>query len=163
MIRHSLLQIFILLLQDLGYQSYNDDYAKSYSNVPTHIGQFTLAMDQVIYSPDLVTNIIVKNKRLKFQKEEEILTQQNVGLQVAMLYGETLSLENAIKIQEEDVKQSRETLAIARVREKTGVSGKEETLRWAGSLSYRERKTEKWLKLMWQVSIRSFNLISAWF
>jgi outer membrane protein len=128
------------LRMDLGYQSYNDDYAQSYSNVPTHIGQFTLAMDQVIYSPDLVTNIIVKNKRLKFQKEEEILTQQNVGLQVAMLYVETLMLENAIKIQEEDVKESRENLAIARVREKTGVSGKEETLRWAGRLSYREQK-----------------------
>ena len=136
----SVLRYLPTLRMDLGYQSYNDDYAKSYSDVPTHIGMFTLAMDQVIYSPDLVTNIIVKNKRLKFQKEEEILTQQNIGLQVAMLYVETLMLDNMIKIQEEDVKESRENLAIARVREKSGISGKEEALRWAGRLSDREQK-----------------------
>ena len=136
----SVLRYLPTLRIDLGYQSYNNDYAKSYSDVPTHIGMFTLAMDQVIYSPDLVTNIIVKNKRLKFQKEEETLTQQNIGLQVAMLYVETLMLENMIKIQEEDVKESRENLAIARIREKAGISGKEEALRWAGRLSDREQK-----------------------
>ena len=56
---------------DLGYQSYNDSYARSYAGVPTHAGQFTVAMDQVLYSPDLVTNIIVKHKKLKFDKAEE--------------------------------------------------------------------------------------------
>lgn len=136
----SVLRYLPTLRMDLGYQSYNDDYAKSYSDVPTHIGMFTLAMDQVIYSPDLVTNIIVKNKRLKFQKQEEILTRQNIGLQVAMLYLETLMLENMIRTQEEDVKESRENLAIARVREKAGVSGREEALRWAGRLSEKEQK-----------------------
>ena len=54
---------------DLGFQRYNSDYAESYSNVPTRVGQFTVAMDQVIYSPDLVTNIIVKHKKLKFNKK----------------------------------------------------------------------------------------------
>lgn len=136
----SVLRYLPTLRIDLGYQTYNDDYAKSYADVPTHIGQFTLAMDQVIYSPDLVTNIIVKNRKLKFQKEEELLTQQNVGLQVAMLYVDTLMLQNMIAIQEEDVKESRENLAIARVREKVGYSGPEEILRWSGRLSDKEQK-----------------------
>ena len=58
---------------DLGYQKYNDDYAESYTDVPRRVGQFTLGMDQVIYSPDLVTNIIVKHKKLKFEKAEKVL------------------------------------------------------------------------------------------
>lgn len=136
----SVLRYLPTLRMDLGYQSYNNAYAQSYTDVPTHAGMFTVAMDQVIYSPDLVTNILVKNKKLKFQKSEEILTQQNMGLDVAMLYVETLLLENVIKIQEESVIESRENLAIARVREKAGFSGREETLRWAGKLSESERQ-----------------------
>ena len=50
------------LRMDLGHQSYNDAYAKSYTDVPTRVGQFVVAMDQMIYAPDLVTNIIVKHK-----------------------------------------------------------------------------------------------------
>ncbi len=125
---------------DLGYQTYNSSYAKSYSNVPTRAGQFTIAMDQVIYSPDLVTNIIVKHKKLKFDKAEKILTEQNIGLNVGLLYLDTLILENMIKVQEEYVNESRENLAIARVREKMGLCGTEEILRWAGQLSESEKK-----------------------
>lgn len=125
---------------DLGYQTYNSDYAKSYSNVPTRVGQFTLAMDQMIYSPDLVTNIIVKHKKLKFDKAEKVLTEQNIGLNVGLLYIDTLILENMIKVQEEFVNETREDLAIARVREKMGLCGNEEILRWAGQLSESEKK-----------------------
>ena len=71
---------------DLGHQSYNDGYANSYSNIPTRAGQFTVAMDQVIYSPDLVTNIIVKHKKLKFDKAEKALTEATVGLDTGLLY-----------------------------------------------------------------------------
>ena len=53
---------------DLGYQSFNDSYSTFLFNIPTHAGQFTIAMDQVIYSPDLVTNIIVKHKKLNSTK-----------------------------------------------------------------------------------------------
>lgn|SRR5574344_127561 len=136
----SVLRYLPTLRMDLGYQTYNDDYAQSYNDVPSRAGQFVVAMDQVLYSPDLVTNILVKNKKLKFQKSEELLTQQNVSLDLANLYVETLMLENVIAIQEESVKESRENLAIARVREKTGFSGKEETLRWAGKLSEAEQQ-----------------------
>lgn len=125
---------------DLGYQTYNSDYAKSYSDVPTRVGQFVVAMDQVIYSPDLVTNIIVKHKKLNFDKAEKALTEQNIGLQVGLLYIDTLILENMIKVQEEYVKESRENLAIARVREKMGICGNEEILRWAGQVSESEKK-----------------------
>ena len=125
---------------DLGYQTYNSDFAKSYSDVPTSVGAFTLAMDQIIYSPDLVTNIIVKHKKLKFNKAEADLTKANTEYQVANLYIETLMLGNMLKIQEEYVQETRENLAIARVREKTGKCGYEEVFRWAGEVSEAEKK-----------------------
>ena len=125
---------------DLGFQRYNSDYAESYSNVPTRVGQFTVAMDKVIYSPDLVTNIIVKHKKLKFDKAEKVLTEQTIGLNAGFLYIDTLMLENMIKVQEEFVKETRENLAIARVRSKTGHCGTEEVLRWAGEVSEAEKK-----------------------
>jgi len=125
---------------DLGYQTYNSSYADSYSNVPSRVGQFTVAMDQVIYSPDLVTNIIVKHKKLKFDKAEEALTRANMEYQTGNLYIDMLMLENMIKVQEEYVQETREILAIARVREKTGKCGYEEVLRWAGEVSEAEKK-----------------------
>ena len=125
---------------DLGYQSYNDAYARSYSGVPTHAGQFTVAMDQVLYSPDLVTNIIVKHKKLKFDKAEELLTRANTEYHVGNMFIEVLMLENMIKVQEESVQETRENLAIARVREKTGKCGYEEVFRWAGQVSEEEKK-----------------------
>ena len=33
---------------DLGHQTYNKDYAMSYSGTPTRVGQFVLGLDQVI-------------------------------------------------------------------------------------------------------------------
>ena len=125
---------------DLGYQTYNSGYATSYSDVPTSVGAFTVAMDQVIYSPDLVTNIIVKHKKLKFDKAEHDLTKANTEYQVANLYIETLMLGNMLKVQEEFVQETRDNLAIARVREKTGKCGYEEVFRWAGEVSEAEKK-----------------------
>ena len=125
---------------DLGYQSYDDKYAKSYTDVPVHAGQFTIAMDQMIYAPDLVTNIIVKHKKLKFDKAERVLTSQAIGLNLGFLYIDTLIFENMIKVQEEYVKETRENLAIARVREKAGKCGSEEALRWAGQVNEAEKK-----------------------
>ncbi len=125
---------------DLGWQRYNDSYAESYAGVPSRVGQFTLGLDQVIYSPDLVTNIIVKHKKLKFDKAEHALTKANMEYQIAELYIQTLMLENIIKVQEESVQETRENLAIARVREKTGKCGYEEVLRWAGEVSESEKK-----------------------
>ena len=125
---------------DVGHQHYNGAYAASYSDVPHRGGQFILGMDQVLYSPDLVTNIIVKHKKLKFDKAENALTKANVEYQTANLFIDTLILENMIKVQEEFVQESRENLAIARVREKTGKCGYEEVLRWAGEVSEAEKK-----------------------
>lgn len=125
---------------DLGHQHYNGAYANSYSDVPHRVGQFVVGLDQVLYSPDLVTNIIVKHKKLKFDKAEAALTKANTEYQTAELYIDTLMLENMIKVQEEFVQETRENLAIARVREKTGKCGKEETLRWAGDVSEAEKK-----------------------
>ena len=45
-----------------------------------------------------------------------------------------------IKVQEEYVKETRENLAIARVREKAGRCGPEEALRWAGQVNEAEKK-----------------------
>ncbi len=125
---------------DLGYQTYNSDYARSYADVPTSVGAFTIGMDQILYSPDLVTNIIVKHKKLKFDKAESVLTKANTEYQTANLYIETLMLGNMIKVQEEYVQETRENLAIARVREKTGKCGYEEVFRWAGEVSEAEKK-----------------------
>lgn len=125
---------------DLGHQSYNDAYARSYSNVPTRVGQFTMALDQVIYSPDLVTNIIIKHKKLNFDKAEKVLTEASIGLDTGLLYIDMLMLENMIKVQDEYVQETRENLAIARVREKSGKCGNEEVLRWAGEVSESEKK-----------------------
>ena len=125
---------------DLGYQTYNKDYAYSYSDVPTHVGQFVVGMDQMIYAPDLVTNIIVKHKKLKFDKAEKDLTEANIGLQVSNLYLDTLIFENMIKVQEEYLQETRDNLAIAKVRKQTGKCGTEEVLRWAGEVSEAEKK-----------------------
>ena len=136
----SVLRYLPTLRIDLGHQSYNDSYAESYTDVPRTAGMFTVGIDQVIYSPDLVTNIIVKNKKLKFDKAERLLTEQTVGHNLGNLYIETLIFENMIKVQEELVKESRENLAIARVREKAGKCGPEEALRWAGHVNEAEKK-----------------------
>ena len=125
---------------DLGYQTYNSSYAESYSGVPTRAGAFTVAMDQILYSPDLVTNIIVKHKKLKFDKAEHALTQANTEFQAANLYVDALMLENAIKVQSEELQETRENLAMARVRQKTGKCGTEEIMRWAGQVSEEEKK-----------------------
>ena len=125
---------------DIGHQHYNGAYAASYADVPHRAGQFVLGMDQVLYSPDLVTNIIVKHKKLKFDKAENDLTKANMEYQTGDLFINTLMLENMIKVQEEFVQETRENLAIARVREKTGKCGYEEVLRWAGEVSEAEKK-----------------------
>ena len=136
----SVLRYLPTLRIDLGHQKYNDSYAESYTDVPRTAGLFTVGIDQVIYSPDLVTNIIVKNKKLKFDKAEKIITEQTVGHNLGNLYIETLIFENMIKVQEEYVKETRENLAIARVREKAGKCGPEEALRWAGQVNEAEKK-----------------------
>lgn len=125
---------------DLGHQSYNDSFARSYTDVPTRVGQFVVGMDQVIYSPDLVTNIIVKHKKLKFDKAEKTLTEANIGMELSNLYIDTLIFENIIKVQEEYLQETRENLAIARVRQQTGKCGSEEVLRWAGEVSEAEKR-----------------------
>lgn len=125
---------------DLGYQTYNKGYAYSYASVPDRVGLFTVGIDQVIYSPDLVTNIIVKHKKLKFDKAENALTKASTELNTAFLYVDALMLENAIKVQTEELQETRENLAMARVRQKTGKCGNEEIMRWAGQVSEEEKK-----------------------
>lgn len=124
----------------LGYQSYNNEFAQTVSmTTPETMGVFQMGLEQVIYSPALVTNILVKKKMVDFAKQEQFLTEQNMGIDVALLYVETLMLENMIKVQKDYVKESRENLAIARVREKMGKCGKEEALRWASQLYINEQ------------------------
>lgn len=125
----------------LGYQQYNEDFADSVKlSTPEKTGVFQMGIEQVIYSPALVTNILIKKKMVDFSKQEEFLTEQNMGIDVALLYIETLMLENMVAVQKEDVKESRENLAIARVREKMGKCGKEEALRWATQLFVEEQE-----------------------
>ena len=51
---------------------YQDDYADSVALMyPEKTGVFRLGMEQVIYSPALVTNILVKKKKLDFSKHEK--------------------------------------------------------------------------------------------
>lgn len=126
---------------NLGYQSYNQDYAESVSlSVPEKTGVFQMGLEQVIYSPALVTNILVKKKMIDFQKDEQKLVEQNLGMDISLLYIETLMLENIINVQKESVKESRENLAIARVREKMGKCGNEEAMRWASELYIKEQQ-----------------------
>ena len=125
---------------DLGYQTYNKDYAYSYNDVPTRVGQFVVGMDQMIYAPDLVTNIIVKHKKLKFDKAQKVLTEATMGHEIGNLYIDALIFENMIKVQEEYLQETRENLAIAKVRMQTGKCGTEEVLRWAGEVSEAEKR-----------------------
>lgn len=137
----AMLRYLPTLQMTLGYQSYNQDYAESVSLlVPEKTGVFQIGLEQVIYSPALVTNILVKKKMVNFQKEEQRLTEQNMGIDLALLYVETLMLENKINDQKEYVKEARENLAIARVREKMGKCGNEEALRWATQLYISEQQ-----------------------
>lgn len=124
----------------LGYQTYNNEYAKTVSmTTPESMGVFQMGMEQMIYSPALVTNILVKKKMVDFVKQEQFMTEQNMGIDVALLYIETLMIDNMINVQKDYVKESRENLAIARVREKMGKCGKEEALRWATQLYVNEQ------------------------
>ena len=125
----------------LGYQSYNDGFAESAKLLyPKETGVFKLGMEQILYSPALVTNILIKKKSLDFSKYEEFMTEQNMGIDVAMLYIDTLLLQNRIKVQKDYVRESRENLAMARVREKMGYCGQEESLRWASELNKHEQR-----------------------
>ena len=124
----------------IGFQQYNEDFADSAKLIyPERTGVFQIGMDQVIYSPALVTNILIKHRQKDFSYAEKLLTEQNMGIDVALLYIETLMLENSIKIQEEYVAESRENLAMARVREKLGYCGREEAMRWASQLRINEQ------------------------
>jgi outer membrane protein TolC len=119
----------------VGYQQYNYDYADSARILlPEKTGVFSLGVDQVIYSPALVTNILVKKKMVDFSKDEKFLTEQNMGIDIATLYLQDLIFENMVEVQKENVLESRENLAIARVREQMGKCGKEEAMRWATQL-----------------------------
>ncbi len=125
----------------LGYQRYNEDFADSAKiSVPEKTGIFQMGLEQVIYSPALVTNILIKNKMVNFQQSEQFMTEQNMGIDIALLYIQTLILENTIKVQKDYVKESRENLAIARVRERMGYCGPEETLRWASQLNINQQQ-----------------------
>lgn len=124
----------------LGYQRYNEKFAESAKlSVPEHTGIFQMGIEQIIYSPALVTNILIKRKQVNFQEAEHFLTEQNMGLEVALLYIETLIMENVINNQKEYVKETRDNLAISRVRERMGFCGKEEVLRWATQLRVSEQ------------------------
>ena len=126
---------------NLGWQQYDSTYADTAALlIPEKTGVFGFGVDQVIYSPALVTNILVKNKKVKFEKAEYKMTEQNMGIDIANLYIDTLILKNQIGVQQEYVKEARENLGIARVREKIGYCGKEEVMRWASQLSIAEQK-----------------------
>lgn len=128
------------LSMTLGYQQYNEDFAESAKLLyPERTGVFQIGLDQVIYSPALVTNILIKHRQKDFAYAEKLLAEQNVGLDVALLYIDMLMLDNSIKIQEEYVSESRENLAMAKVREKLGYCGREETMRWASQLRLNEK------------------------
>ncbi len=126
---------------NLGYQMYDNTYASSAALlIPEKTGIFGVGIDQVIYSPALVTNILVKSKKVKFEKAEYKMTEQNMGIDLANLYIDTLMLRNQIGVQQEYVQEARENLAIARVREKMGFCGKEEVMRWASQLNISEQR-----------------------
>lgn len=126
---------------NLGYQQYNESYADSARlQLPQKTGIFQMGIEQVIYSPALVTNILISKKKLDFSKHEQFLTEQNMGIDLALTYIDALMLEKMIAIQKDYVKESREALAMARVREKMGYCGSEEALRWAAQLNVNEQK-----------------------
>ncbi len=126
---------------NLGYQMYDNTYASSAALlIPEKTGVFGVGIDQVIYSPALVTNILIKSKKVKFEKAEYKMTEQNMGIDLANLYIDTLMLRNQIGVQQEYVQEARENLAIARVREKMGFCGKEEVMRWASQLNISEQR-----------------------
>lgn len=124
----------------IGGQWYNSDYAYSYQDVPTKAGAVTFGVDQMIYAPDLVTNIVVKHKKVKFDKAEAVLTEQNLELEVAQLYVEALMLKNRIDVQADYVKEVRDNIAISKKRMAAGLCGKEEVLRWTGELNKAEEE-----------------------
>lgn len=125
----------------LGYQQYNNSYAESAKLLyPEKTGIFQMGLEQVLYSPALVTNILIKKKQFDFQKHEQFMTEQNMGIDIATIYIDALMLRNAIAIQKEYVKESREILAMARVRQQMGKCGQEETMRWASQLNISEQK-----------------------
>ncbi len=124
----------------LGWQRYSEDFAESAKlTTPEKTGIFNIGIDQTIYSPALVTNILIQRKKVDFSKSEQLLAEQSMGIEVALLYIETLMLENAIKAQEEFVKESRENLSIAKTRAALGYCGKEEVMRWSSQLSVSEQ------------------------
>lgn len=124
---------------DLGYQTYNKDYARSYSDVPIRGAAATFGIDQVLYAPDLVTNIIVKHKNIKFTKAEKVLTEQSLALEVAQLYVQYIMMKNRITTQKQYVDDVRAALAIAKIRKISGKCGNEEVLRLSGEVSNAER------------------------
>lgn len=125
----------------LGYQDYNSAFAESAKLLyPEKNGVLQIGLEQIIYSPALVTNILVKKKQLDFEKYEKFLTEQNMGINIATTYIDVLMMKNAIAIQNEYVKETREILAMARVRQQMGKCGQEEVMRWAAQLNVTEQK-----------------------
>ena len=85
---------------------------------------------------------------LKLYLNEKVLTEQSLGLNLGFLYIDTLIFENMIKVQEEYTQETRENLAIAKVRMQTGKCGTEEVLRWAGEVSEAEKRLLNMKKLL---------------
>ena len=59
------------IVVNLSFQDYDSKFAESANLLyPDQQSAFQIGLEQVIYSPALVTNIIVKKKGVNFAKEE---------------------------------------------------------------------------------------------
>jgi len=92
-------------------------------------------LSQVIYDERSWGGFTTEKHRQRARERSQDAFKLDVALSVALAYLDLLRTQTAIKVQKEDLELSRSNLALARVREKVGVGGKEEVYRWEAQLA----------------------------
>jgi len=92
-------------------------------------------LSQVIYDERSWGSFTTEKHRQRARERGQDAFKLDVALSVALAYLDLLRTQTAIKVQKEDLELSRSNLALARVREKVGVGGKEEVYRWEAQLA----------------------------
>lgn len=92
-------------------------------------------LSQVIYDERNWGSFTTEKHRQRARERSQDAFKLDVALSVALAYLDLLRTQTAIKVQKQDLELSRSNLALARVREKVGVGGREEVYRWEAQLA----------------------------
>ena len=97
--------------------------------------QWSASLTQVIYSERAWAGLDIANIVQKSRTQDEVAVKLDVMHAAAIAYLNVLRAKTAERIQRENLKLTRENLALARVRQRIGTGRPSEVLRWESSIA----------------------------